>query len=930
MTTSVQRDVFFRNKFLFVVVLFLVLMGLAHAAAEWAAWSDVQATRTWQDQVQKAGGRGEEPGAQGAVAERPQGHTVMYYRIRFTTWTAAFLVIPAFCFYILRRPVGIPSYWVLFWTAAYLALLARFCWWVFARYAGGSSAFLPNLDGINSGSQGAFWHPIPDLLLVVWWGLDLLLAWAFVLGPISNNPGSVVIERGLLHAFAFIAFLGAAVFAPGAGVVMIVLGVALFLAVVASFGLLIVTRRANPESLSDRLYVGSFAILNRCGLQWHSLPTWLGVLNLGAVRDRLRASNLVGTEDIPVTNAQGRDAVPDPPTAADLRQRNLDGYYNDLRAGKSEMGSASRNTQIATYPADSSEPPPSPSKFDVSNPGARFGRNVPRDATYPEQTRLLDPSPREVSRHLLARDTLKEATILNFLAAAWIQFETHDWFFHGEPNPGNEFQVPLAAEDNWEPQSRAMLIRRTRPDPTRDYAAEQQAAAREGGTARPPPPTYVNSGTHWWDASQIYGDDLITQGRLRTPPGERQVLDQGKLYLDQRNLLPIDPSDPQYRIELTGFNGNWWLGLTLLHTLFVREHNAICDHLHEEYPNWDGERLFQTARLVNAALMAKIHTVEWTPAILPNPALQVAMNANWWGLAGEPIKKVFGRISENEVFSGIIGSAFNHHAADYSLTEEFVSVYRMHPLIRDDLTVYSAVTGLQCDTFRIDEVVGPLGRQRGFQKASITDLFYSFGVCHPGALTLRNFPNFLRDFRRPDGDRVDLAAIDILRDRERGVPRYNQFRHWLHLPRFHSIDQMIDASGQLREDKELARELKRIYNNDIENVDLMVGMLAETPPPLFGFSDTAFRIFILMASRRLKSDRFFTTDFTPDVYSPAGFAWVNDNSMRTILLRHYPELAPALRGVENAFAPWRTIEESRHYDPYEPDLDATDGGTPES
>src|SRR4029077_2771222 len=129
--------------------------------------------------------------------------------------------------------------------------------------------------------------------------------------------------------------------------------------------------------------------------------------------------------------------------------------------------------------------------------------------------------------------------------------------------------------------------------------------------------------------------------RLRSDPETQKVLENGRMYLkDER--LPLDPSDPESHIELSGFTGNWWVGLSILHTLFVREHNAICDHLHEEYPLWDGERIFQTARLVNAALMAKIHTVEWTPAILPNPALQVGMNANWWGLAGGHGKKYLG------------------------------------------------------------------------------------------------------------------------------------------------------------------------------------------------------------------------------------------------------------------------------------------------
>lgn len=54
--------------------------------------------------------------------------------------------------------------------------------------------------------------------------------------------------------------------------------------------------------------------------------------------------------------------------------------------------------------------------------------------------------------------------------------------------------------------------------------------------------------------------------------------------------------------------------------------------------------------------MAKVHTVEWTPAILAHPALQLGMNANWWGLIGEKLTKLLGRIGHNEVFNGIPGS----------------------------------------------------------------------------------------------------------------------------------------------------------------------------------------------------------------------------------------------------------------------------------
>jgi hypothetical protein len=65
-----------------------------------------------------------------------------------------------------------------------------------------------------------------------------------------------------------------------------------------------------------------------------------------------------------------------------------------------------------------------------------------------------------------------------------------------------------------------------------------------------------------------------------------------------------------------------------------------------------------------------------------------------------------------------------------------------------------------------------------------------------------------------------------------------------------------------------------------------------------------------MASRRIKSDRFFTTDFTPQVYTPEGMAWIDANDMSSVLVRHYPALAPMLRTVRNAFAPWPIPEEA--------------------
>src|SRR5207249_1147726 len=134
---------------------------------------------------------------------------------------------------------------------------------------------------------------------------------------------------------------------------------------------------------------------------------------------------------------------------------------------------------------------------------------------------------------------------------------------------------------------------------------------------------------------------------------------------------------------------------------------------------------------------------------------------------------------------------------------------------------------------------------------------------------------------------VDIGSIDILRDRERGVPRYNDFREKLRKKRIEKFEDLTDNA-------EWAAQIKEVYNGNIDAVDTQVGMLAEPLPPGFGFSDTAFRIFILMASRRLKSDRFYTKDYTPEVYTQEGINWVEENLMGDVLLRHHPELAPAL------------------------------------
>ena len=185
----------------------------------------------------------------------------------------------------------------------------------------------------------------------------------------------------------------------------------------------------------------------------------------------------------------------------------------------------------------------------------------------------------------------------------------------------------------------------------------------------------------------------------------------------------------------------------------------------------------------------------------------------------------------------------------------------------------------------------------------MADLVYSFGHGHPGAARAAQLPAVpasaaarrprRREGRdaRPRGDRHPArsgawrAAVQRLPPRPAARPDDARFE-------------------ELSDDPTIVAALRQAYDDNPELVDLMVGLYAEKKPDGFAFSDTAFRVFILMASRRLKSDRFFTRLLRPDDYTEEGVAWVTNETLSSVLRRHVPELRPVLAGVSNPFAPW--------------------------
>jgi hypothetical protein len=297
------------------------------------------------------------------------------------------------------------------------------------------------------------------------------------------------------------------------------------------------------------------------------------------------------------------------------------------------------------------------------------------------------------------------------------------------------------------------------------------------------PPTFNNIQTTWWDLSQLYGQNQEKSAKTRT-------FKDGKLKVTDGNLIPLDPKS---KIEVTGATQNWWVGLSVIHNLFTREHNAIAAHLKEAYPEFTDEQLFQKARLVNAAVSAKIHTVEWTPTILQDDFMYLSMNTNWFGFSAIP---------------PLVGTK-DRYNIPHQFSEEFVNAYRMHPMLPEHLIV-NPVHG--SPTCRVPlKHLAFADSHKVMEEHGFNDILNSFGSQSQGRLTLKNHPTLLTNFKIPNnnpeqpnhGYYTDLGSIDVLRDRERGLPRYNEYRRGLGMKPFKRIEEITNNQEHIKLLKEV-------------------------------------------------------------------------------------------------------------------------------
>ncbi|XP_010254457.1 PREDICTED: alpha-dioxygenase 1-like [Nelumbo nucifera] len=593
-------------------------------------------------------------------------------------------------------------------------------------------------------------------------------------------------------------------------------------------------------TLLDKLLFLVIHFVDKLGI-WHQLPVLLGLIYLGIRRHLHQQYNLLNVGVTPI----GVRFNP-----ADYPYRTADGRYND------------------------------PFNEGAGSQGTFFGRNIP---PVDQKHKLKRPEPAVVATKLLARRNFKDTgKQFNMIAASWIQFMIHDWIDHLEDT--NQIELTAPSEVASQCPLKSFKLYKTKEVPTGFYEIKSG---------------HLNIRTPWWDGSAIYGSNAERLRKVRT-------FKDGKLKISDDGLLLHDEDG----IAVSGDVRNSWAGVSALQALFVKEHNAVCDVLKKEYPELDDEDLYRYARLVTSAVIAKVHTIDWTVELLKTDTLLAGMRANWYGLLGKKFKDTFGHVGGGTL-GGLVGMKKpENHGVPYSLTEEFTSVYRMHALLPDDLLLrdISVAPGPSkspplLKRIPMAKLVGLKGEETLSEIGFIRQMV-SMGHQACGALELWNYPLWLRDLipQDKDGkerpDHVDMPALEVYRDRERNVARYNEFRRSLLLI-------PISKWEDLTDDVEAIQTLRQVYGDDVEELDLIVGLMAEKKIKGFAISETAFIIFLLMASRRLEADRFFTSNYNEETYTRKGLEWVNrTESLRDVINRHYPEMTKKWMNSTSAFSVW--------------------------
>lgn len=344
------------------------------------------------------------------------------------------------------------------------------------------------------------------------------------------------------------------------------------------------------------------------------------------------------------------------------------------------------------------------------------------------------------------------------------------------------------------------------------------------------PRAFVNELTSFIDASAVYG---VTEERANW----LRSFEDGKLRVSSGNLLPFNTIDGEYESPIDAFapsmiidvpgitrffvagdkRANEQPGLTCMHTLFMREHNRMCDEIKELHPDWTDEQIFQRARRYVGAFIQVVLEEEYLPA------LGVDLGP-YEGYDPDAKPSIFNTFS----------------AAGYRLGHTLVNDQLIRLQDNGDTLLFGSVhikdAFFNTDFVRLEGGIAPIFKGMATQKQQTFD--------NKVVTTLRNFL-----FGQPGTGGLDLVSINLQRGRDRGLMDYNSTRVAFGLEPKSSFDEICD-------DVQLTTLMETLYN-DINNMDLWPGMLAETHKEGSALGELAHAILLKQFDNIRKGDRFW-------------------------------------------------------------------------
>ena len=414
----------------------------------------------------------------------------------------------------------------------------------------------------------------------------------------------------------------------------------------------------------------------------------------------------------------------------------------------------------------------------MSTPAYDDGISTPRGST------TVLPNPRDVSNMVVSQAvSMPNTHSMTGWVFQWGQFVDHDLDLTGSATPSEIYNIPIPAGDSiFDPGNtgtQIMSFKRSNYDTTT-------------GTSVANPRQQINQISSYLDASNVYGSDSARATALRTLSGGRMKTSAGDLLPLNTMGLANDtggPADPTQFYVAGDVRANEQVGLTAIHTLFMREHNRLADEIAAANPGWDDEQIYQRARKLVGAEIQAITYQEFLPALLGTEAPSV-----------------------NSVYNpGLNASILNEFStALYRVGHTMLppSLMRMQ---NDGSEAPGGAMELR-DAFFLPQNLAATNELEHHLKGLASEIQQDVDT-H----MVDDVRNFLFGIPIPGG--FDLASLNIQRGRDHGLPDYNSMRVAFGLsPKLTFADISSDLTVQAG--------LQSLYGT-IDKIDAWVGALSE-------------------------------------------------------------------------------------------------------